>query len=91
MPANDVLALGDPLEAVMREAGELARATARRPFKRWTKGTDHSPVTEADIVVNELLHKQLAALVREAGWLSEEIARPPARPHLAAGLDRRSD
>jgi myo-inositol-1(or 4)-monophosphatase len=72
LPANDVRALGDPLEAVMREAGELARATARRPFKRWTKGTDHSPVTEADIVVNEFLHKQLAALVREAGWLSEE-------------------
>ena len=26
------------LETVMREAGALARATASRPFKRWTKG-----------------------------------------------------
>jgi myo-inositol-1(or 4)-monophosphatase len=72
LPANDFLALGDPLEAVMREAGEIARATARRPFKRWTKGADHSPVTEGDIVVNEFLHKQLTTLVRGAGWLSEE-------------------
>ena len=72
MPASDVTALRDPLEAVMREAGELARATARGPFKRWTKGADHSPVTEADIAVNEFLRERLGALVRDAGWLSEE-------------------
>jgi myo-inositol-1(or 4)-monophosphatase len=77
LPANDVLALSDPLEAVIRKAGELARETARRPFKRWTKGPDRSPVTEADIVVNEFLHEQLTALVHGAGWLSEESQESP--------------
>jgi myo-inositol-1(or 4)-monophosphatase len=71
LPASDALTLSGPLTAVMREAGELARATARRPFKRWTKGADASPVTEADIAVNDFLQKQLPKLVN-AGWLSEE-------------------
>ena len=72
MRASDILALGKPLEAVVRQAGELARATAHRPFKRWTKGSDQSPVTEGDIVVNNFLHDQLVALMPDAGWLSEE-------------------
>lgn len=61
-----------PLEAVMREAGELARVTARGPFKRWTKGDDNSPVSEGDIAVNNLLRTRLGALAPDAGWLSEE-------------------
>ena len=72
MPASDLLTLRGPLEAVMRNAGELARETARRPFKQWTKGSDHSPVTEGDIAVNDLLRGRLGALVPDAGWLSEE-------------------
>ena len=54
----------------MRTAGDIARATARGPYKRWTKGADRSPVTEADIVVNEFLRDRLSCLVREAGWNS---------------------
>lgn len=61
----------------MREAGDLARATARGPFKQWTKGEDRSPVTDGDIAVNELLQERLSALVRGAGWLSEESQDPP--------------
>ena len=72
MPANDFLALREPLATVMRTAGDIARATARGPFKHWTKGADRSPVTEADIAVNELLRDRLSGLVREAGWKSEE-------------------
>jgi myo-inositol-1(or 4)-monophosphatase len=72
LPASDRAALKDKLETVMREAGELARVTASRPFKRWTKGHDNSPVSEADIAVNELLRERLAALTPGAGWLSEE-------------------
>jgi myo-inositol-1(or 4)-monophosphatase len=72
LQASDVLALSGPLAAVMREAGELARATARRPFKRWTKGAEASPVSEGDIVVNDFLHERLPALVGDVGWLSEE-------------------
>jgi myo-inositol-1(or 4)-monophosphatase len=72
LPASDVTALRGPLEAVMRDAGELARATASRPFKHWTKGSDNSPVTEGDIAVNDLLRGRLGSLAPDAGWLSEE-------------------
>lgn len=58
----------------MREAGALARKTAQSAFRHWTKGEDRSPVTEADIAVNDLLHQQLTALCPGAGWLSEETA-----------------
>jgi myo-inositol-1(or 4)-monophosphatase len=78
LPVNDAATLRSALEAVMREAGELARETARRPFKRWTKGEDNSPVSEGDIAVNELLRARLAAVVPEAGWLSEESEDNPA-------------
>jgi myo-inositol-1(or 4)-monophosphatase len=71
--------LRTPLEAVMREAGELARVTARRPFKRWTKGDDNSPVSEGDIAVNDLLRERLGELAPGAGWLSEETEDHPDR------------
>ena len=78
MPANDAAALRDDLETIMREAGELARATSRRAYKRWTKGDDNSPVCEADIAVNDLLRARLCALAPDAGWLSEETEDDPA-------------
>jgi myo-inositol-1(or 4)-monophosphatase len=79
LPANNAARLSAPLEAVMREAGELARVTARRPFKRWTKGEDNSPVSEGDIAVNDLLRERLGELVPGAGWLSEETEEHPDR------------
>jgi myo-inositol-1(or 4)-monophosphatase len=57
------------LASVLREAGALALKTFRTPLKTWTKGHD-SPVTEADIAVDELLRHKLAR--PEIGWLSEE-------------------
>src|SRR5690348_8416862 len=64
----------------MREAGELARATGREPYKHWTKGHDKSPVSDADIAVNNLLRARLGALAPPAGWLSEETEdHPPGR------------
>jgi len=66
------MTLAADLETVMRDAGALARATASRPFKQWTKGQDRSPVSEADIAVNDLLRARLSALTPGAGWLSEE-------------------
>jgi myo-inositol-1(or 4)-monophosphatase len=74
---NEIAALRVPLEAVMREAGDVARATLRGPFKRWTKGDDDSPVCEGDIAVNDLLRARLAALAPGAGWLSEETEDLP--------------
>jgi myo-inositol-1(or 4)-monophosphatase len=78
LPASDRARLRDNLETVMREAGELARVTSRGPFKRWTKGHDNSPVSEADIAVNDLLRERLTALTPGAGWLSEETEDDPA-------------
>src|ERR1039458_9042724 len=74
---NEHATLRAPLEAVMREAGDLARATARGPFKRWTKGDDDSPVSEGDIAVNDLLRARLTELVPGTGWLSEETEDLP--------------
>lgn len=74
---NEIAALRAPLETVMRAAGDLARATARGPFRRWTKGDDNSPVSEGDIVVNDLLRARLTELEPAAGWLSEETEDPP--------------
>ena len=77
MPASDPFTLREPLAAIMREAGELARATARTEFKRWTKGADNSPVSEGDIAVNDLLRARLPALAPDAGWVSEETEIVP--------------
>ena len=66
---NDIVTLRDALQKVMHEAGELARVTSRGAFKRWTKGDDHSPVSDADIAVNDLLRERLTALMPGAGWL----------------------
>jgi myo-inositol-1(or 4)-monophosphatase len=70
--------LREPLAAIMREAGELALIASKRPLRQWTKaGT--SPVSEADIAVNDLLAAKLPALVPQAGWLSEETEDTTAR------------
>jgi myo-inositol-1(or 4)-monophosphatase len=76
LPGSDLRA---PLEAIMREAGEIARATARTDFKRWTKGDDNSPVSEGDIAVNDFLRGRLSALAPDAAWLSEETETLPDR------------
>lgn len=65
----------------MREAGALARKTAQGAFRHWTKGEDRSPVSEADIAVNDLLHQRLTALAPGAGWLSEETEGLPGTTH----------
>jgi myo-inositol-1(or 4)-monophosphatase len=64
--------LCDRLAGVVREAGELALLASKKPLKRWIKGGGSSPVSEADIAVNDFLATRLSALVPQAGWLSEE-------------------
>ena len=71
----------DRLEAIGREAGELA-------LRRWP-GHGHaldswdkaggSPVSQADIEVDGFLMHELGLLLPAAGWLSEETADDPAR------------
>jgi myo-inositol-1(or 4)-monophosphatase len=65
--ARDVQLLKD----TVREAGQLAHAMFRTELKNWTKGAS-SPVSEADIAVNDLLEAQLRGATPDYGWLSEE-------------------
>jgi myo-inositol-1(or 4)-monophosphatase len=57
----------------VREAGALALSLFRTELKNWTKGTS-SPVSEADIAVNELISRRLRSVTPDYGWLSEESA-----------------
>jgi myo-inositol-1(or 4)-monophosphatase len=65
--ARDAALLTD----TVREAGALALSLFRTELKNWTKGAS-SPVSEADIAVNELLEKHLRSATPDYGWLSEE-------------------
>jgi myo-inositol-1(or 4)-monophosphatase len=68
----------DLLAAAVREAGALALKTFRGPLRQWTKGKS-SPVSEADIAVDELLRERLGAVAATHGWLSEETEDDPRR------------
>jgi myo-inositol-1(or 4)-monophosphatase len=59
------------LKDTVHEAGALALSLFRTELKRWTKGAS-SPVSEADIAVNDLLEKRLRSATPDYGWLSEE-------------------
>ncbi|WP_369810045.1 3'(2'),5'-bisphosphate nucleotidase CysQ [Bradyrhizobium sediminis] len=70
--ARDVLAHDAALLTdTVREAGALALSLFRTELKNWTKGAS-SPVSEADIAVNDLLEKRLRSATPDYGWLSEE-------------------
>jgi myo-inositol-1(or 4)-monophosphatase len=61
------------LADTVREAGALALSMFRTELKNWTKGAS-SPVSEADIAVNDLLEARLRSATPDYGWLSEESA-----------------
>jgi myo-inositol-1(or 4)-monophosphatase len=64
------------LAEAVRAAGAVALKTFRAPLKSWIKGKD-SPVCEADIAANDLLHARLAG--DGIAWLSEESLDDSAR------------
>jgi len=66
------------LAQTVRDAGALALSLFRTELKNWTKGAS-SPVSEADIAVNDLLEQRLQSATPDYGWLSEESADDPAR------------
>lgn len=82
MPVADVTAprsvYAERLMAAVREAGEVALAKFRAPLKSWTK-VNASPVSEADIAVNDLLQNRLLKAHEDIAWLSEETEDDPAR------------
>jgi myo-inositol-1(or 4)-monophosphatase len=66
------------LVTAVRDAGALAHSLFRTDVKNWTKGAS-SPVSDADIAVNDLLEQRLRSATPDYGWLSEESADDPAR------------
>ena len=67
--ARDAALLTD----TVREAGALAFSLFRTELKNWIKGAS-SPVSEADIAVNDLIASRLRSATPDYGWLSEESA-----------------
>jgi myo-inositol-1(or 4)-monophosphatase len=68
----------DALTSIVREAGALATSFRGDQLKFWTKHGD-SPVSEADIAVDQLLRERLMRLMPDCGWLSEETEDDRAR------------
>jgi myo-inositol-1(or 4)-monophosphatase len=66
------------LADTVREAGALALSLFRTELRMWTKGAS-SPVSEADIAVNELIQARLQSAAPDYGWLSEESADDSSR------------
>ena len=66
------------LTDTVREAGALALSLFRTELKNWIKGAS-SPVSEADIAVNDLVERRLRAATPDYGWLSEESVDDDAR------------
>jgi myo-inositol-1(or 4)-monophosphatase len=73
-------ALLSAVGTAVREAGSLAARTFQTTLKNWTK-TGGSPVTEADIAVDNFLRERLTGLAPDSGWLSEESIDDLARLH----------
>jgi len=69
----------DVAAAAAREAGAVALAIYHQAeVKQWAKGEDN-PLTEADLVVDRLLHERLLADHADFGWLSEETLDDQSR------------
>jgi myo-inositol-1(or 4)-monophosphatase len=77
LPASELSRDRERLAAAVTQAGAVAKKFFGGPLKQWTKGQGDSPVTEADIASNDLLHRHLMEL--GDGWLSEESENDPAR------------
>lgn len=73
MPDVDTDRMGDAdlLMRTVQEAGALALSLFRTDVKQWTKAGS-SPVSDADIAVDELMRLRLQSATPDYGWLSEE-------------------
>ena len=72
---NDDLAL---LESAVREAGKIALEYFSGTYRRWSK-PGGSPVTEADLAVDNYLKENLCKARPDYAWLSEESLDDSAR------------
>lgn len=78
MPAPDFGEDHDLLCRTVRDAGELARELSTQSVDHWKK-TDGTPISNADLKVNDLLKARLTGGRPDYGWLSEETRDDPAR------------
>jgi myo-inositol-1(or 4)-monophosphatase len=81
LPASEAVDLDEAaarMAASVRDAGALALSMFGRPIRTWTK-FESSPVSDADIAVDRLLHERLADGSSSIAWLSEESVDDPAR------------
>uniref|UniRef100_Q07TA0 Inositol monophosphatase n=1 Tax=Rhodopseudomonas palustris (strain BisA53) TaxID=316055 RepID=Q07TA0_RHOP5 len=76
--ASDLARDAALLTDTVREAGALALSMFRTELRNWTKGAS-SPVSEADIAVDELIRARLETARPDYGWLSEESVDDPIR------------
>ncbi len=68
----------DILNHAVRAAGALALKYYGQAPKSWLKDND-TPVSEADLAVNDLLQTKLCQMRPDYGWLSEETRDTPDR------------
>jgi myo-inositol-1(or 4)-monophosphatase len=66
------------LRKAVRQAGQQALKLAAEGFETHIK-KDRSPVTTADLAVNQILHEVLLAAFPHDAWLSEETPDDPRR------------
>jgi len=66
------------LMGVIRDAGELALTYFKQDMVHWKK-SDNTPVSEADIAVNQFLKQNLLEPRQNYGWLSEETEDDTSR------------
>ena len=66
------------LHLAVSEAGAHALQLSKQSVASWNK-SDGTPVSDADMAVNDLLFDKLAANRPEYGWLSEETTDTPER------------
>jgi myo-inositol-1(or 4)-monophosphatase len=78
MSESDALADLALIEALARHAGDMA-LTMREAGITVSSKPGGSPVTDADLAVDQFLHDNLLAARPDYGWLSEEIADSPQR------------
>jgi myo-inositol-1(or 4)-monophosphatase len=81
LPASEAVDLDEAaarMAASVRDAGALAVSMFGRPIHTWTK-LESSPVSDADIAVDRLLHERLTNEDSSIAWLSEESVDDPSR------------
>lgn len=67
-----------PLQEAVTEAGKLALSKFRNNVRAWNK-ENASPVSEADLAVDNFLRERLTGIDPAIGWLSEETVDVPER------------